>query len=136
MANTGVGATLVLSGASTFSGSWKSISGFRQTVDTLDDTALSSNDYYEFVPDDLLKIDPITVELYGNVKETAPVVGAVPTVTITFPLQSGQTVAATLTGTAIITEFSQPELAIGQRLMSTLGLQFDGKTGPTFTKAT
>jgi hypothetical protein len=136
MANTGVGATLVLSGASSFTGRWTSIGGFNQTVAALDDTALSATDYKEFVPDDLAEIDPITVELFANVGTAPPAVGLVPTVTITYPKQPGQTVAATLTGTAIITRFNQPELAVGQRLMSTLEIQFDGKTGPVFTPAT
>lgn len=136
MANTGVGATLVLSSGSTFTGTWKSISAFNQSVAALDDTALSSTDYKEFVPDDLAEIDPITVELYGALGTTPPTVGTVCTVTITFPRQSGQTNGAVLTGTAIITRFAQPDLAIGSRLMSTMELQFDGKTGPTFTVAT
>lgn len=136
MANTGVGATLVLTSGSTYTGRWKSIGAFNQTVEALDDTALSSNDYKEFVPDDLASVDPINVELYAGLSATPPVVGAVCTATITFPKQSGQTNAATLTGTAIITAFNQPELSIGTRLMSNLTLQFDGKTGPTFAPAT
>lgn len=135
MPNTGIGATLVLSGGSTYSARWRSISAFSQTVTALDDTALDSTDYKEFVPDDLAEIDPITVEHYTNLSATPPVVGAVCTVTITFPKQPSQNTAATLTGTAIITRFNQPELSVGNRLMSTIEFQFDGKTGPTFTKA-
>ena len=135
MANTGIGATLVLSGGSTYSARWRSISQFNQVVAALDDTALDSTDYKEFVADDLAEIDPITVETYANLALTPPTVGATCTVTITFPKQPNQTTAATLTGTAIITRFSQPELSVGNRLMSTLEFQFDGKTGPTYTKA-
>lgn len=135
MANTGIGATLVLSGGSTFSGRWRSISAFDQSVAALDDTALDSSDYKEYVADDLAEITPLTVELYANLSATPPTVGSTCTVTITFPKQPSQNTAATLTGTAIITRFTQPELSVGNRLMSTLELQFDGKTGPTYVKA-
>lgn len=135
MANTGIGATLVLSGGSTFSARWKSIGGFNQSVGALDDTALDSTDYKEMVADDLAEIEPISVEFFAALGTTPPAVGTVCTATITMPKQPGQNTAATLTGSAIITRLQQPELSVGSRLMATIELQFDGKTGPVWTKA-
>lgn len=134
--NTGLGATLVFSGDIVLTGlRIRSIGALRESVEALDDTALDSLGYYEVVPDDLLKTDPVQLETYYDGKKTIPT-GVCGTMTITFPLLPTETTPATVTGTGFIVDHSKPSLAPGQRLITNLTIQFDGKTGPAFTAAT
>lgn len=136
MAKTGLGAVLAFSAGIALSGiRVKTIGGHRESVDSLDDTALDSAGFYESCPDDLAKVDSIPVETYADLKKTIPV-GAVGMITITFPKQDGQSTNAVLTGSGYITDSTTPPLAAGQRLMTAFNIMFDGKTGPTFTPAT
>lgn len=133
---TGLGATAVFSGDITLTGlRVKSISPVIQQIAELDDTALDSVGYYEKCPDDLATAESVELEVYADLKKVIPV-GTVGTLTITFPLQDTQTVAATVSGTGWISRDSKPQLAAGSRLMQTLVWTFDGKTGPAFTAAT
>lgn len=135
--NTGLGATVVFSGGITaYTGRIKSISGLDKSIEPLDDTALDAAGFYESVPDDLAKAAPITIQYFWDYKKAEPSLGTVGTITITAPLQSGQTTPLTLSGSGYITRIVQPELTTGQRLMGTIEIQFDGKTGPTHLAAT
>lgn len=135
MAKTGIGGTIVFSSGITLTGlRYKSIGGFRESIDSLDDTALDSSGFYESCPDDLSKIDAISVEAYADFKKSIPV-GDVGTITITFPKLAGEGVAATLSGTGYIADSTTPPLAAGQRLMTNFNVVFDGKTGPTYSVA-
>lgn len=134
MPKTGLGATLTLTGASTFTARYKSISAPSFTVDALDDTALDNTAFYSSCADDLAKSAPITATYYCDLKADLPVVGATPTVTVTFPKQPNTTTAAKVVGTAIITRVDMPEMSAGTLLMGAIELTFDGKTGPAFTK--
>lgn len=133
--NTGISATLVLSGGAAFTARWRSISGLRRFVEQLDDTALDSLDFMESVPDDLLESDPLDCELYFDGTKEPPV-GDVGSILLTLPLQSGQTTPLIVSGSGYITSDQMPELAAGQRLMRTVQIKFDGKTGPAVTLAT
>lgn len=140
MANTGIGGTLTLTpttvNGTAFTATWKSISAPEFTVDALDATPLNATGFYESVPDDLAKSSPITVPFYANLRQDIPQVGGVTTATITYPKQLGtEATEAKVVGTAIITRVQLPEMAAGTLLMGTIELTFDGKTGPTFTKA-
>lgn len=135
MAKTGIGGVLTFSTGITLTGlRYKSIGGFRESIDSLDDTALDSVGFYESCPDDLSKVDSISVEAYADFKKQIPV-GDVGTITITFPQLAGEATAAVLTGTGYITDATLPPLAPGQRLMTNFNFVFDGKTGPTYTAA-
>lgn len=133
---TGLGAVLGFSDGISLDGiRVKTIGAHRESVDSLDDTALDSAGFYESCPDDLAKVDSIPVEAYADLKKSIPV-GVVGTITLTFPKQPGQSTNAVLTGSGYITDASTPPLAPGQRLMSNFNVMFDGKTGPTYTPAT
>lgn len=136
MSNTGLGATLVFSNGISFEQiRYRSIDPLSRTVDDLDDTALDSAGFYEFVPDDLLRAGDVNVEHYADFKKDPPL--AVPgTITITMPLQPNQSTRATISGSGYIKESRTPTLVAGQRLLSSLVIKFDGKTGPLFTPAT
>lgn len=136
MANTGIGATIVFSNGVSFAANWRSIGAAHVFVDQLDDTSLSSSGYMEAVPDDLKQIDPIDIEFYWDATDNAMSVVGVPcTITITGSLQSGQTTPFTIAGSGFINDLNTPEQAPGTRLMATMQVRFDGKTGPTYTVA-
>lgn len=136
MANTGLGATIAFTGGVTIMGRIRSIGGLHAAVEPLDDTALSSSGFYEAVPDDLATPDPITIEGYWDASiNLFSALGTVCTITITGSLQTGQTNPCTLVGTGFVSEVTVAEHTPGTRLMATLQVKFDGKTGPTFTVA-
>lgn len=58
------------------------------------------------------------------------------TVTITWPIGTGESGAATLVGTGFITEVEWPEFDHDTYQMGKLTVSWDGETGPVFTKAT
>lgn len=133
---TGIGASLVFSAGITYSGfRVQSIGAIARMVEDLEDTALDSAGFYELCPDDLEKIDPIDVTIYFDGKK-APPVKSVGTVTITLPTQHGQATPAIISGTGYIKRREIGELTAGVRMMDSITVQFDGKTGPTYTAAT
>lgn len=137
MPRTGISGTLTLTGGSTFTARYKSISAPSFSIDALDDTALvNSSGFYESVPDDLAKAAPITAQFYASLNDAIPVVGAVASATITFPLQEAMVTPAIVSGSAIITRVDMPELSAGTLMMGSIELTFDGKTGPAFAAGT
>lgn len=136
MGSTGIGATLVFSNGISFEGvRIQNIDALRRYVESLDDTALDASGYYEQCPDDLLKVDPLNVVFFYDGKKLPPV-GNVGDVLLTFPKLANESVAAKVSGTCFINEHSMPELVAGQRMTMSLAIQFDGKTGPSYSQAT
>ena len=133
--NTGIGATLLFSGGISYTSRWRSVSGLGMFVDDLEDTALDSAGFFETVPDDLAQTDMIDIEVYFDGKKSVPL-GTVGILTITFPLQAGQSTPFKISGSGYISREETPELAAGQRLIRNVQFKFDGKTGPTITLAT
>lgn len=134
MANTGTGGTIAFTGAVTLAARWRSLDGLQASVEMLDDTALSTTGYKRSVPDDLADTDPISGEIYFPATvDLLGQKGKQCTVTITWPVQTGNTIGAKITGTAVITQVGLPRMEAGQRLMCPITLKFDGQTGPTFT---
>jgi len=86
------------------------------------------------VPDDLLESDPIDVELFHDGLNDPPI-GAPGAITLTFPLQPGQSTPMSITGSGYILSDATPELSPGTRLIRNVQIKFDGKSGPAITKA-
>jgi hypothetical protein len=132
---TGIGASLVFSGGITYTGfRIQSIGAIAEMVEALEDTALSSDGFYESCPDDLAKVDPFDAVVYADFTKQAPL-ASVGTITLNMPLQEGQTVPAKVIGSGYVSRRERPELAAGTRLTETVQVTFDGKTGPAFTPA-
>ena len=134
--DTGNGATATF-GTSTLSLAVVGMKIGEQTIDMLDVSTLATTSDQEMISSDLKKTQDVTLDVLFVATATAPVVGAAPeTMTITFPLFTGTTVAATLAGTAQFISFKLPDLANGQLMMSQVKWKYNGDTGPTYTKAT
>lgn len=133
MAGTGQGATLTFSGNISFTVSPRSIGGLRQFVEILDDTNLSSTNYKESCPDDLIDTDPLEFEWYFDSSDdpAEPPVGTTGTLVLTFA--PGGSSASSITGTGFISEWTSPEQNIGERTVASAQFKFDGKTEPAYS---
>ena len=136
MADTGNTAAISFTG---LSGTVQSISIGDQTREALESTPLNvtiasgeHSAYKEFVPDRV--IDPGEVDVVMYLSETpADINAGAGTLTITFPLKSGETTAATLAGTAFVTRIKYGDLEQGSLTMAEATFKWDGLTDPTFS---
>lgn len=98
---------------------------------------LSTTAFEEFIASDLVNGGELKVKAIYKSSLNAPSVSAGPeTVTVTAALQTGDTGAATLAGTAFGTVLDWPKPKINDVLMIEYTIKWDGDTGPTYTKAT
>lgn len=136
MAGTGLGAdvTAFQGVANVSNWRWTSISGMTISRESIDDTHLGSTDFEESIPAGLSSLGPISIECYWAMGEALPIPGSVGTFTIAFPAHGGT--AGNLTGTGYITEVTTPNWSAGEQAAGSFGIQFDGKTGPTWTANT
>lgn len=139
--DTGNGATIIFSGnmgfgTATTSLSFISVSQGEEAVAVIDSSTLATTDCMESIPSDLRSV----AESSGTFKfiTTAPAVdlpGLPGTITITYPIRTGETTAASYAGTGFITGFTPPSLANGELQTGEIKWKWDGDTGPTFTVA-
>ncbi len=107
------------------------------SVDTLDVSTLATTGFQELITSDLKKIGKCKLKGVFVASATAPTVGgAAETMTITYPLFTGNVQAANLAGTAVFTDWKAPDGKLGEVMMFECEFQYDGDTGPTYTKAT
>lgn len=135
MADTGNTSTIAFGTTSGFTPDVTIIGGLEQSREALEDTLLSTTGEKTYIPDDLIEPGQLTCTYYYNQSETAfaPIGAAAETITITFPLKSGEGTAATLAGTGFLVNHKSADLQNGELMMGEFTVQFDGKTGPTFT---
>lgn len=138
VSDTGLGATITFS-STTFAARVTSITSPTWSVDSLDDSTLSTTGYKEYIASDLSEPGEMTVEIMFPTSLDLPTIGGTSeTITLTFPLRSGaggEGTAATLAGTGYFSEIVFPALQIGTIQKGTYKVKFDGKTGPAFTKS-
>lgn len=111
-----------------------------ETVGVIDVSTLATTDAMESIPSDLREIGEASATFkFLTETGTLAVVPSLPaaagTITLTFPLRSGETQAATYVGTGFITGFTPPSLANGELQVGEIKWKFDGDTGPTYTEA-
>jgi hypothetical protein len=134
--DTGQGMTATF-GASSLSLAVTEITVGSETLDMLNVSTLASTGFEKLVRSDLKKIGKCKLKFIFVASATAPVVGAAPeTMTITYPLFTGNVVAANLAGSAVFTDFKLPDGKLGEIMFGECEFQYDGTTGPTYTKAT
>ena len=135
MADTGTGASWGTS-STTFNGTLTAIQIGEETIPVLDQSPLSATSYLEKYFGDVKEPPQVTLFFLFASGTAMPDLDTTETGTVTWPLDSGQTTAATLAGTGRYVQRSWPDLGINQLQESTIAFQFDGVTGPTFTAAT
>lgn len=133
MAQTGKGSAITF-GASGWSLSIKEIDLGEQTKEMVEDTPLSASKR-TFIPGDVTDEGEMQVTAFFDQSAASQpgVVSVSETVTVTFPLKTAETVAATLAGKGVVTKVSRPKLIINTLMMIVLTVKWDGKTGPSYT---
>jgi hypothetical protein len=149
-ADTGNGATLDISAAVLANGTTadtavqaffdnlkvKRIEFPEEALERIECSDLSTTEYRSYIPSDLTDPPQLVVTANFDTMYSTPFVGQVlGTVTVTFPLRPGEATAANYAGTAYVGAITRPTLANGELQEITLRIDFDGVTGPTFTKA-
>lgn len=134
--DTGQGMTATF-GTSSLSLAVTEITVGTQSINMLNVSTLASTGFEKLIASDLKTIGKCKLKFIFVASATAPVVGAAPeTMTITYPLFAGNVAAANLAGTAVFTDLKLPDGKLGEVMFGECEFQYDGDTGPTYTKAT
>lgn len=131
----GHGATLGL-GTSTWDTAAliKSIAFSGATRAALETTHLATANGRSFMPEDLPDYGEMDVEFY-HIDSIAPPYAAAETITVTYPLGSGQSGAATFACSGFCTDYKPGDpTGVGEIMMGSAKWKFTG--APTFTAAT
>lgn len=111
----------------------------RAGVDVSD---LATSNIEESIPTDLAKPKTgkakykfLTLPTTAQASIFDPTSAAAGSTVITWPMRTGETTAANYTGTAFIVDVTLPTLENGVLQEGEIEFQYDGDTGPTFTKA-
>lgn len=110
-----------------------------QTIAVLDKTVLTDTGFIRKMPGDLVDPGDVEVNYEYNPNSIPPLGYATPStqtydvVTITYPVQPGQTNGATLVGTAFISTRGGPRLANNEIMKGKIKITWNGDTGPTYT---
>lgn len=136
--DTGHGATLTF-GTSSLAYQWTKIGAATHDRGEVETTDLATADYKTFTPGDLSDPGEFEIEyLFDTETAQAAITGLAPeTITVTFPVPTGGTVAARCTGTGFVKKRTlTPELATNTIQKGTLTVRWDGETGPNFVVGT
>lgn len=107
-----------------------------EALERVECSHLGTDIYKSYIPADLVDPPQVNVTVNFETLHKVPFTGqALGTVTITFPLRPGEQTAASYAGTGYIGAVTMPTLANGELQQIQLRIDFDGVTGPTFTKA-
>ena len=103
-------------------------------VDDLDVSTLATTGDMESIASDLRSTNEVKLVVQWDTAIAPPVPGSAPeTVTVTFPLRTGEATAANLAGTAYFKTVKFPTLANGTVQQGEVTIKYDGATGPTYT---
>lgn len=133
--DTGHGASFATS-SSTLNGRPRAIRTSNSGIQKVSSEALDTTDFMTYKPGDLAEPEEITFPFLFDSEGVYPAKGAAETGTLTWPLASGQTTAATYAGSGFIMDVKLPDFEINTIQEGELTFAFDGETGPTFTAAT
>jgi hypothetical protein len=146
--DTGNGATLTFAANMGFGTATTSLSMAiditqgEQTVGVIDTSTLSTAGSMESIPSDLAEFAESSANFKwltsaaSTVAMNAVLPASAGTVLLTYPIRTGETTAATYSGTGYITGHTPPSLANGQLQTGSVKWKYDGDTEPTYTKAT
>lgn len=135
--DTGHGGTLAFSaGIDAYAVPFRKIGAVEQELDKVESSDLSNSECKSYLPGDVSEPGEFEVEFaFDTAKPLADM--SVGTITITLPLATGQATAGSLAGTGFIKKRTAlPEFVTNGLQIGKLTVKFDGKTGPTLTKAT
>ena len=135
--DTGYGGTVAFSGdISAFVVPFRKIGAVDQEIEKVENSDLSNAECKSYLPGDVAEPGEFEVEYAFDTEEALPECLVAGTITITFPKGVGGTSAGNLAGSGFIRKrTAMPEFATNGLQIGKLTAKFDGKTGPTLTKA-
>lgn len=120
-------------------GSWNllSVGRYGEPIPVIDDTHMGTTTRRTKLPGDLADPQSLTIVVQNDSKEAYPTQGLAQTMTITYPLESGDSTAENMAGSGFIMDIRRPEFNVDTEAVQTLeiDIQYDGYTGPTRTVA-
>lgn len=134
---TGQGVTLTV--PSGFTANLFMVGGTERTREPVEDThlGLASQSERTYVPDDLIEGGEFTCRFEWNQSFSTfpPLIGDAETITITYPLRSGEGTNATLAGTGFLTRDKSADIEVNSSsiMEGEITIKWDGKTGPAYT---
>lgn len=134
MADTG-NTTTVTFGTSSFAPVIRSVTLGEQTREALNDSNLATTGQMTYIPSDLIDAGGFSMEIEWDQSAGVfpPMTAAAETITVTFPLKTGEATRATVAGTGFLTSLSGPNIENGTIMVATVGVKWDGKTEAVFT---
>ncbi len=135
---TGQGVTIAFS-TSSFTASMHMIGGTERTRPAVEDTDLSiaANSERTYIPHDLIEAGEFVARFEWNQSFSVypPLTAATETITITYPMRSGESTAATLAGTGFLIRDKSADIEVNQSgvIEGEYTVKWDGKTGPAYT---
>jgi len=132
MAQTGNGATITF-GTSGFTASYQRISGSTITRESLETTHLGTTDYMTFQPADLADGGDFSCEFFWNQSASTfpPITGAAETITVTYPMKSGESTAATVSASGFLVSSKAGDLENGALMSGEFSIRWSDQ--PVYT---
>lgn len=133
MADSAIGTTLVFT-TSSYTLNVLSATPSENAVNALPITTLATTGFREYIPGTIKEAGEMEIVALHD-PDLEPPIGTVDTMTLTWPLPSGQAVAGTLAGTGFVQSFQVQELNSEDDAPMTINIswKWDGLTGPTLT---
>lgn len=132
MADSPVSTTAVF-GTSGFSSAVTGIGIEGQERVAIETSHFGTTGFKEYIAAKLVEPGEITLEVQFDPDDIPPISGAAETLTITFPLPTGQSTAANVAGTGFVTSWSASLEDQDGLMTAEVTFKWDGLTGPTFT---
>lgn len=135
--DTGNGSTISFASGITATLKVRSIDPSEVSKPQLDCSHLGTTVYRKLIPDDLTDPPTLAIEYVFDTFDADIAPGTnLGSVVVTFPLRTGESTEAEYAGTAYVASVKKPRLENGVVQMGMVTVQFDGVTGPTWTKST
>jgi hypothetical protein len=127
--------TTITFGTSSFTANIRRIGGANETREAVETAHLGTTGQKTKIPASLT--DPGTTEIEFEWDQSfgvfPPIDAVAETITITYPLKSGETANATEAGTGFLTEAEGPTCEDGQLMVGRARIQWDGLTDRVYT---
>jgi hypothetical protein len=132
--DTGNSATIVFT-TTGFTARYHQLGASKDTIAKIETSHLGTTVQKTHIPGDLYDPNETQCEFEWPLGTPMPIAGASETVTITLPLPTAKTTAATVAGTGFVKERSSPVLKNDMLMMGSYTLVWDGLTNKTYTPA-
>jgi len=131
MADVGTGTTIAFA-TSSFTAEVMNLNGNDMTRPDIDTSHMGTTGYKTYIPGKLLEGGAIEMEINFDPDATPPLSGAAETITITFPLPSGQATPADVEFSGYINSWSWSD-PMEEKMTADVTVKVDGNTAPVWT---